>query len=278
MALAPTYARRELGSELKRLREAAGFTQARVAKAHSWSSAKVIRLEGGTVSLTLHDLHLLADFYNADDEERKNLVALMERAEEGQWWEPYSRLIPIAMDEFLSLESQATGIRFANMSLFPGLLQSRTYMEALFSESHLVPDPDDVESLIDLRLKRQRVIERGTRLNVVLSEALFAMPTGGRDVHKHQLTHILALAELPHVTIRAIPLNTTGALVIGGVTVFEFDANATAVAYTEHQGGLSVYHVPSEVRRHKRELTRLEALAWSPEETRTNLQERINQL
>lgn len=278
MALAPTYARRELGSELKRLREAARFTQARVAKAHSWSSAKVIRLEGGTVSLTLHDLHLLADFYKASDGERENLLTLMERAEEGQWWEPYSRLIPIAMDEFLSLESQATRIRFANMSLFPGILQSRAYMQSLFSSSHHVPDPDDVESLIDLRLKRQRVIEQGTHLHVVLSEALFVMPTGGPDVHKEQLSHVLALADLTNVTIRAIPLNTTGALVIGGVTIFYFEANATAVAYTEHQGGLNACHVPSEVRRHERELARLDGLAWSPEETYTHVQARIKKL
>ncbi|MGR7001408.1 helix-turn-helix domain-containing protein [Yinghuangia aomiensis] len=50
MAGEPSYARRELGAELKRLREAAKLTQARIGAACHWSQSKIVRLERGEAS------------------------------------------------------------------------------------------------------------------------------------------------------------------------------------------------------------------------------------
>lgn len=278
MAVVPTYARRELGAELKRLREAAKLTQARAADACSWSLTKVVRLEGGTVTLTLHDLHALADLYKAGDDRRTRLVELLERTEEGRWWQAYGQLVPTLMDEFLALESQATHVHITNMGAFPGLLQCRPYAEAVFADAVRVPDPDDADALVELRMKRRRILDGGAQLHAVLGEALLIMPTGGVDVLKQQLEHVISLAERGNVTVQVVPLTVDRALTLGGVIIFDFEANATSVVYTEHAGGMNAYHQPHEVRRHKREAARLKALAWSPEKSLTQIRARLEDL
>ncbi|WP_436772157.1 helix-turn-helix domain-containing protein [Yinghuangia sp. YIM S09857] len=278
MAVVPTYARRELGKELQRLREAAGFTQARTAKTCSWSNTKVIRLEGGNVTLTLHDLHVLADLYKATEDQREHLIELMERTEEGQWWQSYGRLVPTVLDEFLALESQASRIQAANMATFPGLLQSPGYAQAVFGASAQVPDPDDVEALVELRMRRRRVLDGGTQLHAVLSEALLLTPLGGVDILHQQLAHLLEAGHQPNVTLQLVPLTTESVIMIGGLLLFEFDANATSVAYTEHAGGLNAYHRAHEVRRYKRDIDYVKSHALSPEETLVRIQARLREL
>ncbi|MEU8135314.1 Scr1 family TA system antitoxin-like transcriptional regulator [Streptodolium elevatio] len=58
----------------------------------------------------------------------------------------------------------------------------------------------------------------------------------------------------------------------------DFEANATSVVYTEHAGGMNAYHLPHDVRRHKREAARLKALALSPEESLSTIQARLREL
>ncbi|MGW0662518.1 Scr1 family TA system antitoxin-like transcriptional regulator [Streptodolium elevatio] len=67
-------------------------------------------------------------------------------------------------------------------------------------------------------------------------------------------------------------------LTLGGVIIFDFEANATSVVYTEHAGGMNAYHLPHDVRRHKREAARLKALALSPEESLSTIQARLREL
>lgn len=278
MAVVPTYARRELGGELKRLRETTKLTQARAAEACSWSLTKIVRLEGGAVTLTLHDLHVLADLYKAGDDDRVRLIDMMEKAEEGQWWQSYGRLVSIVLDEFLTLESQASRIQVANMATFPGLLQCPAYAEAVFEATAQVPDPDEVEALVELRTRRRRVLDEGTELHALLGESLLLMPLGGSDVLRQQLTHLLEVADRPNVVVQVVPMTSEKVILIGGLVVFDFAANATSVAYAEHAGGQIPFHRPHEVRRFKRDLAHVKSQAWSPDETLTRIQERLEEL
>lgn len=278
MAGEPSYARRELGAELKRLREAAKLTQTRVGEACCWSQSKIVRLERGDATLSLHDLHLLADLYTVDETQRAHLALLMQRTEEGRWWEQYGSLLPAIMDEYLSHESLATRISVANMSTYPGLLQCRAYTDALFSTSRHVPDPDEAEALADIRERRAHVLDEEIEFHAVICENLLISPIGGRSVLRTQLTHVLETSDRPNVTIRAVPLLAEQPFIAGGLIVFDFEATTTSVSYIEHAAGMNAFHQPLEVRRHKREYDRIKALAWSPEETRSRLKARIQEL
>ncbi|UGQ14814.1 helix-turn-helix domain-containing protein [Yinghuangia sp. ASG 101] len=276
MAVEPTYARRELGAALKRLRERAKLTQVRVADTCKWSQAKVVRMEAGNVALTPHDLDLLAEQYGASAEERKQLVLMMDRTEEGQWWQPFN--VTTSMDEFLSHESRAIRIRTSNFGCWPGLLQSHAYAQAIFAGSPHVPDPDEAEAVIDLRMRRARILESGVELQAVVSEALLVSPIGGTDVHRRQLSHVLELTERPSITVQAVPLSNETVVTVGGLIIFEFGAQTTSVAYGEHAVGLSSYQDRLTVRRYSREFEHLKAHAWSHEETRAQLKTRISNL
>ncbi|GAA4980219.1 helix-turn-helix transcriptional regulator [Yinghuangia aomiensis] len=278
MAGEPSYARRELGAELKRLREAAKLTQARIGAACHWSQSKIVRLERGEASLTIHDLHLLADLYRANDEQRAHLVVLMERTEEGRWWEQYDGLVTATMDAFLSHESLASRISVANMSIYPGLLQSRAYTTALFSKSRHVPDPDQAEALVDIRVRRRHVLDAGTQFHAVIGENLLISPVGGYGVLLTQLQHVLDLSHRPNVTVQAVPLLAEEPFTCGGLILLDYTANATSISYLEHSAGIVGYQLPLEVRRHRREFERMRSLAWSPEETQARLETRIQEL
>lgn len=278
MGVTPTHARRELGKELQRLREAAKLTQPKVADACTWSRAKVARIEGGQVTLTPHDLDLLARLYQATDAERENLIVLLERTDEGQWWHKYGALVSSVLDELLSLEAQATTVHAASTSAFPGLLQSPDYARAVFARAAKVPDPDDVEALVELRIKRQRILNEGTELRALLGEELLLRRTGGPRVLRQQLEHVVTLSEHPHVTVQVLPLTAEAAVLVGNLLVFDFGADATSVAYSEHAGGMNPYHSPHDVRRLKRDFEYLRSQALSPEDTRSLMQVRLEEL
>lgn len=276
MAAEPTYARRELGAELKRLRERAKLTQVRVADTCKWSQAKVVRMEAGNVALTPHDMDVLAEQYGASAEERRQLMLMMDRCQEGQWWQPYN--VSTSMDEYLSHESRAVRIRVGNFGCWPGLLQSRAYAQAIFADSPHVPDPDEAESIVDLRMRRARILDTDVDFQAVVSEALLVSPIGGNLVHRQQLSHVLALGERPNVTVQAVPLATETTITVGGLIIFEFAGRTTTVAYGEHAIGLTSYQNRLTVRRCSREFEHLKTHAWSPEETRAQLKLRIDNL
>src|SRR5207249_12313609 len=63
---------RRVGSELRRLREAAGVTTAQAAELLSCSPAKISRIENGIVSVRVVDLRLLLDRYGDEDREHRD--------------------------------------------------------------------------------------------------------------------------------------------------------------------------------------------------------------
>jgi transcriptional regulator with XRE-family HTH domain len=67
----PEVKRRRLKAALRRGREAAGLTPKQVSDALDWSVSKIIRIEAGTVGLTVTDLRALIDLYRITDEKRQ---------------------------------------------------------------------------------------------------------------------------------------------------------------------------------------------------------------
>ncbi len=63
----------ELGDELKQLRRKTGLTQAQVAQRFHWSSAKVMRIEIGQVSVSTGDIELLINLYGAQGRAAQDL-------------------------------------------------------------------------------------------------------------------------------------------------------------------------------------------------------------
>src|SRR5699024_3047325 len=87
----PSLRLRRFASELRRAREAAGFTAAKAAKELGWSSTKVTRMEAKEAKrIKPDDLDKLMDLYGITDPERRDsMQALAKDARLRGWWSKY---------------------------------------------------------------------------------------------------------------------------------------------------------------------------------------------
>ncbi|WTW96280.1 helix-turn-helix domain-containing protein [Streptomycetaceae bacterium NBC_01309] len=281
MPATPTYARRRLGTELRRLRNESHSTVDAVAQACGWSRWKVIRIEAGQSSVSRHDLHVLCRLYEAGKEDSARLERWLEDGRDHRWWREYDNLIGAELEEYLSLESQASEIAVANMAMFPGLLHSEHYSRAVTYATPFTPDPDIAESVVEVRMRRQRILhgDNPARLSAVLGASLFLYETGGRNVLRGQIAHVLSMSELPNCEVHIVPLSATSTVLSGGITVFDFpDPQDPSVAYAEHPNGLVARDGAIDVRRHRRMVDYLKANALSPEDSRAFLVARLEEL
>ncbi|MGO4419308.1 helix-turn-helix domain-containing protein [Streptomyces sp. MCAF7] len=91
-----TFRRRELGKELRRLRERTGITILEAAKGLGFSEAKLSRVETGNNSLPrVADMEALLDRYGITDiDDRETLLTLHRDSLTRDWWTPYRNVMP----------------------------------------------------------------------------------------------------------------------------------------------------------------------------------------
>ena len=70
----PANIRDYLPSQLRRLRNAVGMTQRQVADALDWSQSKMLRIESGSVGISVADLQMLLNLYRADSDTATELI------------------------------------------------------------------------------------------------------------------------------------------------------------------------------------------------------------
>jgi transcriptional regulator with XRE-family HTH domain len=203
----PTVHRRRLRSELRKAREVAGLTQRDVAGEMDWSLSKLIRIETGTVSIATNDLRALLALYEITDRARiDGLIEVARASRERSWWSAYKELVSQEYLAFLGYESSASVVRTFEPLLVPGLLQTEEYAaESLGVVEGL--DAKRIDSLVDLRIQRQELLEReeGPELHFILDEAVIRRAVGGVDIMRRQLNHLRELERRPNVTIRVVP-------------------------------------------------------------------------
>jgi transcriptional regulator with XRE-family HTH domain len=224
--------------ELRAARERAGLTQRLAADTLEWSLSKLIRIETGTVSVSVTDLRALLQLYRIDDEQT---VAALEDAARGSkgpsWWAPYNDVLTTVYAQYLGLESAATSIRSYHPIIIPGHLHTQDYAMALLAPR--VDDPERAERVVDLRMARQERTfdEGGPQASFVLDELALRRSIGSAHVMKHQLEHLLQMSTQPSVDISVLPadhgahFSTLGSFVLLGF------ADTDDLLYLEHATG-----------------------------------------
>ena len=119
----PTERRRQLGAELRRLREESGLTIERVANSLECSESKVSRIENWPVGATPPDVRVMLELYEVDAQRREALIEIARETRQKGWWHAY-RDVPI-VPASIGLEESATALRMYAALLVPGLLQTR---------------------------------------------------------------------------------------------------------------------------------------------------------
>ncbi|MFF3376372.1 helix-turn-helix domain-containing protein [Streptomyces sp. NPDC002680] len=209
-AVDPSLNRRKLRLALKSARDKRGLTQRDAADALEWSLSKLIRIEAGTVSLSVTDLRAMLLEYGVND---PDIVVELEEAARGSkgqsWWSDYNDVISQPFSQYLGYESAANLIRSYHPSLIPGQLQITDYITALWEVSEPTPR---ARRLIDMRLARQERVfhDGGPKVEMILDEAALRRQIGGPGVMRRQLAHLKALASGEQATLRVLPF-TAGA-------------------------------------------------------------------
>ena len=249
----PTVLRRQLGAELRRLREATGTTAAGAAAKLDWSESKLSRIETAHNSIRNADLERLFKLYKVSDAERARLLALAGQARQRAWWEAYGDSLPNAYEAYIGFEAEATSIFTYQCQAVPGLLQTVEYAHNVNQVEH--PDePDLVNQRVSVRMARQAVLTRepSPRLWAILDEAVLRRCVGGPDVMRRQLMRLAEAAELSMITIQVLPFETGAHRGWAGPFVILEFAGSTEhpLVYCEGMTGGVIRSKPEELRRY----------------------------
>ncbi|MEU4652634.1 helix-turn-helix transcriptional regulator [Streptomyces sp. NPDC023723] len=232
----PTVRRRRLGQELRRLREVKGMTAEEVAERLLVSQSKISRLENGRRSISQRDVRDLCGVYEVEDQ--RIVDSLMQMAKDSRqqgWWHAFGD-IPYSV--YIGLETDAESLRTYEPQMITGLLQTRTYAEALIQGALPETPAADVEKRVNVRIRRQERIhsEHGPlRLWVVLDEACLRRVVGGPQVMREQLEHVAEMSQQPHITVQVLPFDVGAHPGVNGqYSILEFaDAADSSVVYIE---------------------------------------------
>lgn len=206
--LSPTVRRRQLGMELRRLREAARKQQHDAARWLDVNDTVISKLETGKQKVSHAYLTLLLQLYNVGSPHAEFLHQLRRESSQRGWWADYGRTVPSWFADYLGMETAAAEVWTYQPTHVPGLLQTPEYAQAIIA---LDPDrpPEEIQRLVQLRADRQRRLagEEPLTLRAVIDEAALRREVGGPKVMRNQLRHLAEAAMLPNVTVQALPFS-----------------------------------------------------------------------
>lgn len=270
MALAhPTVRGQELGEELRALRDAADCSLTVAGRRIDASASKICRIESGQVTATPEDVAALLAVYGVTGPQRRELLELAREAEKRGWWQRHLLDYQTCRNTLFNQEAKASTIINVDITVIPGLLQTRDYTRAIIRECGRVSE-DDIEELIVVREERQALLRRPNPPNflALIDELALHRPVGGQDVFRRQLRHLLHAADQPNITALVVPNDGRAHLgLYGGFTVLR-KAGRAAVAFAENLVSCHVFEERVEVDEYASAVQRLSDRALDQQESR----------
>jgi transcriptional regulator with XRE-family HTH domain len=201
----PTVLQLQLGKELKRLREARGWTLAEAVEVLGNKATKLSRLENGQSSVRPLDIRVLYEALGATQEETDWAVDTAKLCNQRGRWSGYRSVFYRNFRMAVDLEQDAFAINHYQSEMIPGLLQTADYMRAIFAFDSL--SDDKVDEAVTARLERQRVLTKpdAPQVEFVLSESAIVRTMGDDRIMRDQLRRIAEIGQWPNVNILILP-------------------------------------------------------------------------
>ena len=190
----PLLLRRRLGSELRRLRDAAGISTEEVAAHLYCSISKISRIETARVAATPRDVRDMLDLYKVTGQQRDALMQLASEARQKEaWWHAHGDVPDVRT--YVSFEESARSISAYSAALVPGLLQAEEYARAIIGVVYPQLRPHEVERHVMLRMARQSILtgKDSPTLQAVFDEEALHRLVGGRQAMRNQVHHLAVL-------------------------------------------------------------------------------------
>ncbi|WP_030783261.1 helix-turn-helix domain-containing protein [Streptomyces sp. NRRL S-920] len=241
------------GAELRRLREAAGLSQAQLGDCIFCTGSLVGQIET-TKRVPTREFSERVDAALGTGGQLSRLVGLVLRSQLPSWFQAYAEM-----------EARAAYISTFQAQLVYGLLQTESYARSVLG----VMTDDNLDARTAARMERQRLLQRENPplLWVVLSEAVLHQEIGGRAVMREQLAHLLKFQGSQWVNLQILPF-TAGqhAGLPGTFNTLRFESDPDLI-YTEDfvQGHMTAH--PEKVKESSLRYARLQASALSVEDS-----------
>ncbi|MFG2245786.1 helix-turn-helix domain-containing protein [Spirillospora sp. NPDC048823] len=265
---------RRLGSELRKLRENAGYTIEQVAEHLECSPSRVSRIETGKAQPPKQrEIRDLLELFGATDARTGDtLLQLAKEAAQPGWYSEFQDVFPPRFGSYIGLESEAAELRHFDNQLVHGLLQTPEYAREVLQTTLPGEAPKTIDRLLELRLARQQILGRATQafaLWVILDENVFRRPIGEAAVMRGQVTRLLDAIETPNITVQVLPFDKGAHVGLDGpFSLLGFpEPTDPDVVYVESQAGNAYLEQPHQVSRMNTKFNLLVASALDPRET-----------
>ena len=246
MAETPSRLRRQLGSELRILRDLAGLTQDRMRTrleeaGHKFTQATVSRFENGLQVPSRALVEAWAQITEANAGARDRVLAFVE-AVHGET-RPYPDMDDAGHLQGVAArrEEEARRIRDCSLTWLPGLCQTAEYAR------QLIPLVDPAHSIdhaaaVVARLERQPILYRQGRTFAFLTSEHALRWQPGPGVMSAQRAHLVSIASLADVELRVLRSGRVGAPEWGNFVIYDpADGGESYVATEWPHGGATLW-------------------------------------
>lgn len=264
-------AARELGAEIARLRKAAGLSLRQLATVTGFSDTKISFWETGDRLPSIDDLNAALDALGTSDQDRERLTHQRREADGPGLLLVGAPSVGESLAQLVDQEQTAKRITTVSSLLIPGLLQTPDYARVMFEGMA------DANTRVVLRMGRQTILSRKptpVELHAIIDSEVLVRPIGAPDVMVAQLRHLLAMAQLPNITVQVISSTSRGYSphLAGAFILIEFP-NASPIVHLEHHSASTTLWERADVNRYIEAAAQLTEKALTPARTTEFLEE-----
>ncbi|GAA3825366.1 helix-turn-helix transcriptional regulator [Streptomyces coacervatus] len=222
------------GEWLRQRREAAGLTQQELADMAFMTRSHIAHIEAGRRMPSREDARRLDMALGTGDV----LTSFLPQEDEA---------VADYFEAALQLEKQAVMIRESAVTFVPGLLQTKSYAQAVLSTTFPPLSEKERDKRLVTRLKRTKLLDDPVTpaFWALLDEGVLHRLVGGRDVMADQLRHLVHLVESGRVRVHVMPRGTGAYPVMQGMLSLMWFEDQPPVAYSEGIRVAKVHDAPA---------------------------------
>lgn len=247
-----------LSATLRDLRKAAGLSGMEAALRLDTSQRRISNIETGRFVPREDEARALATLYKASPAIRRDLLEAVRalRADAPRARVVMARGAWRMQRRIAQVEAASARIRVFHCAIVVGLAQTAAYARAVFSDGGEITG-EDLDRCVAERLQRQRILDSGRDITLLMTEGALRWQAGGPAVMAEQLNHIADVSKRAGVRVGVIPWTTpVGVFPLHGFSVYD-----SRVAMVGTRVATAFLTDPQDVTEHEKLFGELEALA-----------------
>lgn len=171
--------------------------------------------------------------------------------------------------QWAKLEEQAVSLCTYECRVIPGLLQTEAYARAVTLSVPPLKDDEQVDRQVAARLARQEVLRRKQpiALSFIIEQALIERGTGGQEVTRQLIDHLLRCGAHHHIELQIMPLRQPDHAGFDGPMQLLETPDHQWLGYAEGQRGGMLISDAKEVSIMLRRYAKMRSQALTPEDS-----------